>query len=305
MTKIQILHQMNFAHMKLQPNNLYFNYVSNEVFFGPIKLSHEDENDMWYSSPESTFLNLQSQSNEESGHSNTNFEIMYSPKNDLWSIGCIFMEMFFISTPLLQSFSIRDKIRKMIEIIGLPLYEDVCHYVNAKEYNLIAKTYHNKNNEPIIFELMDYKKYRDYRDRDHKHQNKTSSTPYMQELYEIILECLNFNPDKRPTVSTLIKKLRNLEDLSFSYKSKLNTETDQYKVRSRYNNDTNKTDRSSYSRSRSPDKKEPKCLNLPYAKQSQIYNKSPLKVKKHNDEDYDELNTSKSILIVNFFIDYF
>jgi serine/threonine protein kinase len=278
LTKIQILHEMNFAHMKLIPNNIYFNYVTNEVFFGPIKLSHVEENELWYSSPESTFLSLQSQNNEESSHINLNskiFDIMKSPQNDIWSIGCILMEMFFVSTPLLQSFSIRDKIRKMIEILGLPMYEDVSNYVNAKEYNLIAKIYHNKNNEPIIYDLMDY--------------NKKTANPYMQELYGIILDCLSFNPEKRPSVSNLISRFRNLDDLSFSYKTKLYTEPEPFQLRSRYNSDKKVKD---YSSSRSSDKKESSRIpNLPYSTQNQVNNKNKLQVK--NDEDYNELNTSK------------
>ena len=96
--KLDKLHKLDFAHLNLNLGNIYFNINTNEVFLGPIKIiitnSNYDENELSYSSPESTFMNLF----EKIDYHNNNFYfISKSTKNDIWSIGCIIAEMFFIA----------------------------------------------------------------------------------------------------------------------------------------------------------------------------------------------------------------
>ena len=39
-------------------------------------------------------------------------------KSDIWSVGCIISELFFLATPLFQCINSKDKIRKIIEVIN-------------------------------------------------------------------------------------------------------------------------------------------------------------------------------------------
>lgn len=111
LSKIRELHNLSIlnslileiSHLNLSANNIYFN-TTNEVFLGPIKLQNYEENELWYSAPEISFIE------EDNIH---NIDLL---KCDIWSIGCIITELFFVSTPLFHSFSIKDKIRKMIEV---------------------------------------------------------------------------------------------------------------------------------------------------------------------------------------------
>jgi serine/threonine protein kinase len=200
--KVHLLHDLNLPHLNLSTNNIFFNNNTNEVFLDPIKLENYEENELWYSAPELTFSYLSDTITLP--HGNTSC--------DIWSIGCILAEIFFLTTPLFQSFSIRDKIRKMIEIMGIPKYEDVSDYMSIKEYELINKTYNiAQQYKPLIYELIDF--------------NLRTANPFKRELYDLLFSCLNFNPDNRPTVRELIKRVTDLDDLSFNYVSK-NRSTD-------------------------------------------------------------------------------
>jgi serine/threonine protein kinase len=91
------------AHLNISVHNIYFN-EENDVFYGPIRLGlEEDDLDLWYSAIEHLFSQNSSKLN-----------IM---KSDIWSIGCIVSEMFFLATPLFQCVNSKDKLRKIIEVI--------------------------------------------------------------------------------------------------------------------------------------------------------------------------------------------
>jgi hypothetical protein len=57
--KLKQIHKFNFAHKNLSSSNIYFNETTEEVFLGPIKFLSYEDNELWYSSPESTFCNLE------------------------------------------------------------------------------------------------------------------------------------------------------------------------------------------------------------------------------------------------------
>lgn len=209
--KLQNLHGSGFAHLNLSSNNIYFNRTTNEVFLGPIHFGDYDDNELWYSSPETSFinLNLRGSKNKKSLNAlnNEDLDNYFHIKNDIWSFGCIIAEMFFIATPLFQSFSERDKIRKLFEIMGIPKFEEMSSYLNVRDFNLINNTYSLKQQyKPLIYELVDY--------------NLRSASPFRKELYEILFSCLSFNPKRRPDIQDILDRITNLEDLSFNYINK-------------------------------------------------------------------------------------
>lgn len=92
------------AHLNLSVHNIFFN-EENDVFLGPIRLGlEEDDLDLWYSAFEHVL-----------GGNSTNLNNL---KSDIWSIGCIIAELFFLATPLFQSINSKDKIRKVIDVNG-------------------------------------------------------------------------------------------------------------------------------------------------------------------------------------------
>ncbi len=229
--KLEILHSFNFPHLNLTMSNIYLNKKNFEVYFGvPKLLVYEEENILWYSSPEINFFNLYS-NDEDKNLSISNKKLI---KSDIWSIGCIIAEIFYLATPLFQAFSLREKIRKMIEIKGLPYYDDVKDYIHQNEFNLISSMHSKKNRKPLIYDLIDYKQ---------ENYNDPS---------QLIYDCLKFDLTKRPTVSnlfnrvvSLIKKAENedrhfqnsiMGELSNNYQPKLKVEEIDKSFRNNKNN---------------------------------------------------------------------
>ena len=162
------------------------------MFYGPIRLGLEDDDlDLWYSAIEHMFIpaNLK----------------MSMLKSDIWSLGCIIGELFFLATPLFQCINSKDKIRKIIEvinypfikIIGLPKLQDV-DYISTKDYNILCKMYslNKENYRPFIYDLIDFE------------QSSLNNL-----LFEMILSCISYNPKKRPSTNELLKSVANLECL--------------------------------------------------------------------------------------------
>ena len=114
--KLKDLHNnKKFAHLNLCPNNIYFNKNNQNIYFGPPKIFQYLNNDfssLWYSSPEECYIEKRIEE-----------DFILGIKNDIWSLGCILCEMFFIVSPLFQVFSKREKMKKVIEILGVPKIE--------------------------------------------------------------------------------------------------------------------------------------------------------------------------------------
>ena len=62
----------------------------------------EDDLDLWYSAIEHLFVPNDYEQNVL--------------KSDIWSLGCIISELFFLATPLFQSVNSKDKIKKVFEV---------------------------------------------------------------------------------------------------------------------------------------------------------------------------------------------
>jgi serine/threonine protein kinase len=187
--KLEILHSFNFPHLNLSMSNIYLNKKNCEVYFGvPKLLIYEEENILWYSSPEINFFNLYS-NDEDKNLSISNKKLL---KSDIWSIGCIIAELFYLATPLFQAFSLRDKIRKMVEIKGVPQYEEVKEYIHQNEFNLIATMHSKQNKKPLIYDLIDFKQ---------ENYNDPS---------QVINDCLKYDLTKRPTISNLYNRVVSL-----------------------------------------------------------------------------------------------
>ena len=202
--KMLYFNSINFAHLNIHPNNIYINIKNkNSIYFGPPNLVKKFANDctyLWYSSPEYNYSE-----NEIWEDSN------YGNSNDLWSLGCIICEMFFITFPIFQVYSPNEKIMKIFEILGFPEYEDV-DYMNKYQYNSFVKKstncYKRKNN--LVGFLLSSRE---------EHSNLYN---FKIELIDIINGCLNYNRTKRITLNYIIKRLNYLNcNISSEFQSKI------------------------------------------------------------------------------------
>ena len=207
---LQILHKLKeihsnnkFAHLNLCPNNIYFNKNNQNIYFGPPKIFPFLNNDyscLWYSSPEDCYIEKHIEDDLESGI-----------KNDIWGLGCILCELFFLVTPLFQAFSKREKMKKIIDILGVPKFEEI-DYMSNQEYSFIQSTEENaKVNNKLKYVLIP----------EQKENNYTSVCSSIKKLiFEIIYKCLNYNRNKRISIEEMITQIEYLYDRYIKEKAK-------------------------------------------------------------------------------------
>ena len=193
----------NFAHLNIHPNNIYINIKkNNSIYFGPPKLIKKYGNDgtyLWYSSPEQNYSENEIWENNK-----------YGIYNDIWSLGCIICEMFFINFPIFQAYSPNEKIMKIFEILGFPEYEYV-DFMNKYQYDSLVKKCINisKENNLIGF-LLSSKE---------EHSNLYN---FKIELIDIINGCLGYNRCNRMPLDEILKKLEYLNNnISSEFQSKI------------------------------------------------------------------------------------
>ena len=194
--KINEIHKDNkFAHLNLCPNNIYFNKNNQNIYFGPPKIYQFLNNDysyLWYSSPEECYIQKHIEEDLISGI-----------KNDIWSIGCILCEMFFLVCPIFQAFSQREKMKKIIEILGIPKFEEI-DYMSNQEYSFIQSTEEN---------IKNYNKLKDILLSEEQETNYTSINSTIKKIiYEIIFKCFNYNRNKRISIDDIISQIDYLYD---------------------------------------------------------------------------------------------
>jgi len=194
--KLKDLHNnKKFAHLNLCPNNIYFNNNNQNIYFGPPKIFQYLNNDfssLWYSSPEECYIEKRIEE-----------DLILGIKNDIWSLGCILCEMFFIVSPLFQVFSKREKMKKVIEILGVPKMEEI-DYMSNQEYSFIQSTEENFKNKNKLKDLLF---------PEQQEINFTLINSYIKKIvFEIIYKCFLYNRTKRISIDEIINQIDYLYD---------------------------------------------------------------------------------------------
>jgi len=199
---LQILQRLNeihtnnkCTHLNLCPNNIYFNKNNQNIYFGPPKIFTYLNNDyscLWYSSPEECYIEKHIEEDLISGI-----------KNDIWSFGCILCEMFFVVCPLFQSFSKREKMKKIIEVLGVPKFEEI-DYMSNQEYSFIQSTEENFKSCNKLKEILL---------SEQQEMNFTTINSNIKKIiFEIIYKCFNYNRNKRISIEEMINQIDYLYD---------------------------------------------------------------------------------------------
>lgn len=194
--KIKTIHDNNIAMLNLSPNNIYFNKNDQRIYFSPPKLvscSNSQSSEQWYFPPEECYAEKKILE-----------EISNGIKYDIWSIGCILCEMFFVVTPVFQTFSRREKMKKIIEVLGVPKIEDV-DYMTNQEFSFIQST--NEDDE------KNYNRLKEILLVDNNEINFASVNCNIKKLIlEIITKCLCYNRHKRISINEMINQIDYMYD---------------------------------------------------------------------------------------------
>ena len=196
--KIKSIHTgASFAHLNLTPNDIFFNKNDQRIYLNPpkiISVSYQS-NTSWYSPPEECYIEKNTLEDLESGI-----------KYDIWSVGCILCEMFFLLTPIFQSFSQREKMKKIIDILGVPKIEDI-DYMSNQEYSFIQSI--NENGDKTYNKLKEIL----WGDNNENNININSVNNNIKKLIlEIITKCLCYNRQKRISIDEMINQIDYLCD---------------------------------------------------------------------------------------------
>ena len=219
--KMLYFNSINFSHLNIHPNNIYINTKKNNIiYFGPPKLVKKYTYDctyLWYSGPEENYRQDEIWENNAYGY-----------YNDIWSLGCIICEMFFINFPLFQSYSPNEKIMKIVEILGFPEFEEV-DFMNKYQYDsLLKKSTNNSKENNLVGFLLSSKE---------EHSNLYN---FKIELIDIINGCLGYNRINRITLDEILKKLEYLNsNISSEFQSKIMNTTIINSEESEYYKNTN------------------------------------------------------------------
>ena len=191
----QIHSKNNFSHLNLSPNNIYFDKNDQRIYLTPPKIiiSNIDSYNLWYSPPEECYI-----------EKNILEDINNGIKYDIWSIGCILCEMFFLVTPLFQTFSKREKMKKIIDILGIPKLEDI-DYMSNQEYSFIQSINEEENNN--------YNKLKEILLINNNEINFSSINCNIKKIIlEIIIKSICYNRKKRISLDEMINQVDYLYD---------------------------------------------------------------------------------------------
>ena len=201
---LQLLHKLNsihtnnnFSHLNLTPNNIYFNIQDENIYLGPPKIFESPYDPsphiiLWYTPPEDCYI-----------EKNIKQDLASGIKYDIWSVGCILCEMFFLVTPLFQTFSKREKMKKIIEVLGVPKTEDI-DYMSNQEYSFIQSTEES---------IKNYNKLKEILLIDKNEINFTSINSNIKKIIlEIITKCLCYNRHKRISLNEIINQIDYIYD---------------------------------------------------------------------------------------------
>lgn len=160
------LHDLGIPYLELSPENILIENKS-IVYLKPFKILPDVYNeDYFYASPELL-----------SGISY--FTTLFA--EDVWSLGCIYAELFLSLTPLFQAPSIEEKLVKMFLVLGTPVFQDVESYMswdNYSEIKMLAAG-NRENLHRMVFQGVTWRE------------------------KEMILSMLSFCIEKRPDLRTV------------------------------------------------------------------------------------------------------
>lgn len=183
---LKFIHSADIVHRDLKPSNVFINsdctvklgdfglartLLSSKKGFDPIVTDYVATR--WYRAPE---MILGSSS--------------YSKNVDMWSVGCILMEMLN-RKPLFPGKSTKEQIKLVFEVIGFP---------NKDEFNKVK----NKLEFQVNYEYLS-KEFKDIIKKGIKqvlNQNGVNAPP---ECIDFLKGLLTFDPEKRMTVDEALK----------------------------------------------------------------------------------------------------
>jgi hypothetical protein len=112
--------------------------------------------------------------------------------------------MFFLVTPLFQTFSKREKMKKIIDILGIPKLEDI-DYMSNQEYSFIQSINEEENNN--------YNKLKEILLINNNEINFSSINCNIKKIIlEIIIKSICYNRKKRISLDEMINQVDYLYD---------------------------------------------------------------------------------------------
>lgn len=182
------IHDLGVPHLSINPEKVW---IKNDtiVYLLPFNVHYEDWDDaysMWYLAPEYLFNSP---------------EYYFNYEWDVWSIGCIFYDLFVGNSPLFYWVDHHAKLAIMFELLGFPDINSV-PYMNEEThiqlYNSVYMRQWRIGNQPHIYELIQY---------------------IHPPIATILLNMLHFNPYDRPCINELcdtgyVSELAQPEDYS-------------------------------------------------------------------------------------------
>ena len=116
--------------------------------------------------------------------------------NDIWSIVCILYEMFFVVYPIFQTFSLIEKMKKNLEILGVILMLIIRL---DKNILFLQSTERNLKNKIRLLDLINNK-------NTNENGEEHNSIFIKNNIFNILNRCLLYNRKNRISIDNLIKE---------------------------------------------------------------------------------------------------
>jgi len=188
----QFLVYLRPFRLKLENPNLFYSRKLDRLKQAKHQPGTVTDSRYWYMAPEQTIRDFKQfdYNDYDDGDDSFNSEEdkgFSDFASDMWSLGCVFAEMFVSLTPVFQSVDTFDRIIRFFEVLGIPKKEDV-FYMSQELYETILEhinsRVYNDNEFPLITELV-------------KNLSKNEA--------KVLTSLLLFNPNKRPRCDILIQ----------------------------------------------------------------------------------------------------
>jgi len=207
---IKSLHSLGEAHYEICPKNIW---VEDQflVYLRPFKLKQENQNmfnwrklekfksseasfkfnnnsKYWYMSPEQIIRDRkqpQGYFKQSAGNSSRTQNEGFA--SDLWSVGCVFAEMFVSLTPVFQAVDTFERTIRFFEVLGIPKKEDA-YFMNKELYENVILQINSRNYSDEDFPLI-----------------KELARNLSKNEEMILKSLLVFNPHKRPNCDILLE----------------------------------------------------------------------------------------------------